>query len=257
MVWIVPVTFQTNLNFYFEAGGGGSYCFDTQTWDLNIVFNPTFTLEGFLGAGCSKLAGLGAYGCADLATKINIIGTNSGLQSADLTGELAIKGYIGWVEAKRVFAHQTWHLYTANSVKSHSLLSGAAWDAAPEASAYAPSDLSYLAEESGWAPAAVRTYAARAAQLKASYQTLLGGTYRNAQPVMVSDGSALYAAFVRADAVSGARYVALTKFDGTSWSAPAAVDASAILDDAPQLCTDGQTLWLAPAAPARSIPLNS
>ena len=81
-----------------------------------------------------------------------------------MTGELAIKGYIGWVEAKRVFAHQTWHLYTANSVKSHSLLSGAAWDAAPEASAYAPSDLSYLAEESDWAPAAVRTYAARAAQ---------------------------------------------------------------------------------------------
>ena len=245
MMWIVPVTFQTNLNFYFEAGGGGSYCFDTKMWDLNIVFNPTFTLEGFIGAGCSKFVGLGIYGCADLATKINIIGTNSGLQSADLTGELAIKGYIGWVEAKRVFAHQTWHLYTANSVKSHSLRSGAAWDAAPEASAYAPSDLSYLAEESDWAPAAVRTYAARAAQLKASYQTLLGGTYRNAQPVMLSDGSSLYAAFVRADAKTGARYIALTKFDGNSWSEPVRVDASAILDDAPQLCTDGQTLWLA------------
>lgn len=247
MMWIVPVTFQTNLNFYFEAGGGGSYCFDTKMWDLNIVFNPTFTLEGFIGAGCSKFVGLGIYGCADLATKINIIGTNSGLQSADLTGELAIKGYIGWVEAKRVFAHQTWHLYTANSVKSHSLRSGAAWDAAPEASAYAPSDLSYLAKESDWAPAAVRTYAAaRAAQLKASYQTLLGGTYRNAQPVMISDGSALYAAFVRADADTGVRYIALTKFDGNSWSEPVRVDAAAILDDAPQLCTDAAgNLWLA------------
>lgn len=246
MMWIVPVTFQTNLNFYFEAGGGGSYCFDTKMWDLNIVFNPTFTLEGFIGAGCSKFVGLGIYGCADLATKINIIGTNSGLQSADLTGELAIKGYIGWVEAKRVFAHQTWHLYTANSVKSQSLLSGAAWDAAPEASAYAPSDLSYLAAESDWAPATVQTYAAgRAAQLKALYQTLLQNTYRNAQPVMISDGSALYAAFVRADADTGVRYVALTKFDGNSWSEPVRVDAGAILDDAPQLCTDGQTLWLA------------
>lgn len=238
MVWIVPVTFQTNLNFYFEAGGGGSYCFDTKMWDLNIVFNPTFTLEGFIGAGCSKFVGLGIYGCAELETKINIIGTNSGLQSADLTGELAIKGYIGWVEAKKVFAHQTWHLYTANSVKSHSLRSGAAWDAAPEASAYAPSDLSYLAEESDWAPAAVRTYAARAAQARTEYHPLLENTYRNAQPVMVSDGSALYAAFVRANETTGKRYVALTKFDGTSWSAPAAVDASAILDDAPQLCTD-------------------
>lgn len=246
MMWIVPVTFQTNLSFYFEAGGGGSYCFDTKMWDLNIVFNPTFTLEGFIGAGCSKFVGLGIYGCADLATKINIIGTNSGLQSADLTGELAIKGYIGWVEAKRVFAHQTWHLYTANSVKSHSLRSGAAWDAAPEASAYAPSDLSYLAEESDWAPAAVRTYAARAAQARTEYHPLLENTYRNAQPVMVSDGSALYAAFVRANETTGKRYVALTKFDGTSWSAPAAVDASAILDDAPQLCTDAAgNLWLA------------
>lgn len=246
MMWIVPVTFQTNLSFYFEAGGGGSYCFDTQTWDLNIVFNPTFTLEGFIGAGCSKFVGLGIYGCAELETKINIIGTNSGLQSADLTGELAIKGYIGWVEAKKVFAHQTWHLYTANSVKSHSLRSGAAWDAAPEASAYAPSDLSYLAEESDWAPAAVRTYAVRAAQLKASYQTLLQNTYRNAQPVMISDGSALYAAFVRADADTGVRYIALTKFDGNSWSEPVRVDAAAILDDAPQLCTDAAgNLWLA------------
>lgn len=246
MMWFVPVTFQTNLNFYFEAGGGGSYCFDTKMWDLNIVFNPTFTLEGFLGAGCSKLAGLGAYGCAELETKVNIIGTNSGLQSADLTGELAIKGYIGWVEAKRVFAHQTWHLYTANSVKSHSLRSGAAWDAAPEASAYAPSDLSYLAEESDWAPAAVRTYAARAAQARTEYHPLLENTYRNAQPVMVSDGSALYAAFVRANETTGKRNVALTKFDGTSWSDPAAVDASAILDDAPQLCTDAAgNLWLA------------
>lgn len=246
MVWIVPVTFQTNLNSYFEAGGGGSYCFDTKMWDLNIVFNPTFTLEGFIGAGCSKFVGLGIYGCAELETKINIIGTNSGLQSADLTGELAIKGYIGWVEAKKVFAHQTWHLYTANSVKSHSLRSGAAWDAAPEASAYAPSDLSYLAEESDWAPAAVRTYAARAAQARTEYHPLLENTYRNAQPVMVSDGSALYAAFVRANETTGKRYVALTKFDGTSWSAPAAVDASAILDDAPQLCTDAAgNLWLA------------
>ena len=246
MMWIVPVTFQTNLSFYFEAGGGGSYCFDTKMWDLNIVFNPTFTLEGFIGAGCSKFVGLGIYGCAELETKINIIGTNSGLQSADLTGELAIKGYIGWVEAKKVFAHQTWHLYTANSVKSHSLRSGAAWDAAPEASAYAPSDLSYLAEESDWAPAAVRTYAARAAQARTEYHPLLENTYRNAQPIMVSDGSALYAAFVRANETTGKRYVALTKFDGTSWSAPAAVDASAILDDAPQLCTDAAgNLWLA------------
>lgn len=245
VLWVIPITIQVDVDFYLEAGATGSYRFDTKTWNLNSFLNPTFVLSPFIGVGVSGVIGAGAYGEGSLEVKWNVSGTNSGLRTVDLTGELGIKGYIGPLEAKKAFAHQTWHLYTANSVKSQSLLSDAAWDAAPEASAYAPSDLSYLAEESDWAPAAVRTYAARAAQLKASYQTLLGGTYRNAQPVMLSDGSSLYAAFVRADAKTGARYIALTKFDGNSWSEPVRVDASAILDDAPQLCTDGQTLWLA------------
>ena len=245
-VMIIPVTLQIDVKLALETAGSISYRFNTETWNGNISMKPSIKLTPFLGVGASGVCGLGGYGQADLAAKWNILGTSSGfLQTVDLTGELGIKGYIGPLEAHKPFAHQTWHLYTANSVKSQSLLSGAAWDAAPEASAYAPSDLSYLAAESDWAPAAVRTYAVRAAQLKASYQTLLQNTYRNAQPVMISDGSALYAAFVRADAASGARYVALTKFDGTSWSEPVRADAGAILDDAPQLCTDGQTLWLA------------
>lgn len=245
-VMIIPVTLQIDVKLALETAGSISYRFNTETWNGNISMKPSIKLTPFLGVGVSGVCGLGGYGQADLAAKWNILGTSSGfLQTVDLTGELGIKGYIGPLEAHKPFAHQTWHLYTANSVKSQSLLSGAAWDAAPEASAYAPSDLSYLAAESDWAPAAVRTYAVRAAQLKASYQTLLQNTYRNAQPVMISDGSALYAAFVRADADTGVRYVALTKFDGNSWSEPVRVDAGAILDDAPQLCTDGQTLWLA------------
>ena len=246
-VMIIPVTLQIDVKLALETAGSISYRFNTETWNGNISMKPSIKLTPFLGVGASGVCGLGGYGQADLAAKWNILGTSSGfLQTVDLTGELGIKGYIGPLEAHKPFAHQTWHLYTANSVKSQSLLSGAAWDAAPEASAYAPSDLSYLAEESDWAPAAVRTYAARAAQARTEYHPLLENTYRNAQPVMVSDGSALYAAFVRANETTGKRYVALTKFDGTSWSAPAAVDASAILDDAPQLCTDAAgNLWLA------------
>ena len=246
VLWVVPVTVQVGIDFKLEAGSTINYRLDTETWNGNIFLNPSIGLSPFAGVGFSKVAGAGVYGKGELAAKWNVFGTNSGLQKVDLTAELGIKGYIGPLEAHKAFAHQTWHLYTANSVKSHSLLSGAAWDAAPEASAYAPSDLSYLAEESDWAPAAVRTYAARAAQARTEYHPLLENTYRNAQPVMVSDGSALYAAFVRANETTGKRYVALTKFDGTSWSAPAAVDASAILDDAPQLCTDAAgNLWLA------------
>ena len=247
-VMIIPVTLQIDVKLALETAGSISYRFNTETWNGNISMKPSIKLTPFLGVGASGVCGLGGYGQADLAAKWNILGTSSGfLQTVDLTGELGIKGYIGPLEAHKPFAHQTWHLYTANSVKSQSLLSGAAWDAAPEASAYAPSDLSYLAEESEWAPAAVQTYAAaRAAQARTEYHPLLENTYRNAQPVMVSDGSALYAAFVRADADTGVRYIALTKFDGTSWSEPVRVDAAAILDDAPQLCTDAAgNLWLA------------
>lgn len=246
-VMIIPVTLQIDVKLALETAGSISYRFNTETWNGNISMKPSIKLTPFLGVGASGVCGLGGYGQADLAAKWNILGTSSGfLQTVDLTGELGIKGYIGPLEAHKPFAHQTWHLYTANSVKYQSLLSGAAWDAAPEASAYAPSDLSYLAEESDWAPAAVQTYAARAAQARTEYHPLLQNTYRNAQPVMISDGSALYAAFVRADADTGVRYIALTKFDGNSWSEPVRVDAAAILDDAPQLCTDAAgNLWLA------------
>lgn len=243
---VFPITVQVGAELSLEAGAAVSYKFDSRTWNGNVVLNPSVGLTPFVGIGYSKVTGVGAYGDADLNAKINLLGKNSGCQTVDLTGEFGVKGYFGPWEWHKAFAHQTWHLYTANSVKSHSLRFGAAWDAAPEASAYAPSDLSYLAEESDWVPASAQTYAAgRAAQLKASYQTLLQNTYRNAQPVMISDRSSLYAAFVRADADTGVRYIALTKFDGTSWSEPVRADAGAILDDAPQLCTDGQTLWLA------------
>ena len=244
---VFPITVQVGAELSLEAGAAVSYKFDSRTWNGNVVLNPSVGLTPFVGIGYSKVTGVGAYGDADLNAKINLLGKNSGCQTVDLTGEFGVKGYFGPWEWHKAFAHQTWHLYTANSVKPHSLLSGAAWDAAPEASEYTPSDLSYLAEESEWAPAAVQTYAAaHAAQLKASYQTLLGGTYRNAQPVMLSDRSSLYVTFVRADAKTGARYIALTKFDGNSWSEPVRVDAAAILDDAPQLCTDAAgNLWLA------------
>lgn len=245
---VFPITVQVGAELSLEAGAAVSYKFDSRTWNGNVVLNPSVGLTPFVGIGYSKVTGVGAYGDADLNAKINLLGKNSGCQTVDLTGEFGVKGYFGPWEWHKAFAHQTWHLYTANTVKSNSLSPGtAAWDADLTATDFTPSDLSYLAAESDWVPASAQTYAAgRAAQLKASYQTVLQNTYRNAQPVMISDGSALYAAFVRADADTGVRYIALTKFDGNSWSEPVRVDASAILDDAPQLCTDAAgNLWLA------------
>lgn len=245
---VFPITVQVGAELSLEAGAAVSYKFDSRTWNGNVVLNPSVGLTPFVGIGYSKVTGVGAYGDADLNAKINLLGKNSGCQTVDLTGEFGVKGYFGPWEWHKAFANQTWHIYAANTVKSNSLSPGtAAWDADLTASDFTPSDLSYLAAESDWVPASAQTYAAgRAAQLKASYQTLLQNTYRNAQPVMISDGSALYAAFVRADADTGVRYVALTKFDGNSWSEPVRVDAGAILDDAPQLCTDAAgNLWLA------------
>lgn len=245
---VFPITVQVGAELSLEAGAAVSYKFDTRTWNGNVVLNPSVGLTPFVGVGYSKVTGVGVYGDADLSAKINLLGKNSGCQNVDLTGEFGAKGYFGPWEWHKPFAHQTWHIYTANTVKSNSLSSGAAaWDADLTAADFIPSDLSYLAAESDWVPASAQTYAAgRAAQLKASYQPLLQNTYRNAQPVMVSDGNALYAAFVRADADTGVRYVALTKFDGNSWSEPVRVDAGAILDGAPQLCTDAAgNLWLA------------
>ena len=243
----VPITVQVGAELSLEAGATVSYKLDARTWNGNVVLNPSVGLTPFAGIGYGRVAGIGVYGNADLNAKINLWGKNSGCQAVDLTGEFGAKGYFGPLEWTKAFAHQTWHLYTANTVSSLSLLNVApAWNAAPEASDFEVSDLSYLAEESAWAPASPQIYrTSRTAQLKASYQMLLQNTYRNAQPVMISDGSALYAAFVRADANTGARYVALSKFDGTNWSEPVRIDTSAILDNAPQLCTDGQTLWLA------------
>lgn len=245
---VFPITVQVGAELSLEAGAAVSYKFDSRTWNGNVVLNPSVGLTPFVGIGYSKVTGVGAYGDADLNAKINLLGKNSGCQTVDLTGEFGVKGYFGPWEWHKAFAHQTWHIYAANTVKSNSLSPGtAAWDADLTATDFTPSDLSYLAAESDWVPASAQTYAAgRAAQLKASYQTVLQNTYRNAQPVMISDGSALYAAFVRADADTGVRYIALTKFDGNSWSEPVRVDAAAILDDAPQLCTDAAgNLWLA------------
>ena len=248
VLWVVPVTVQVGVNFKLEASGTVSYQFGSGTWNGNMFLNPAISLSPFAGIGFSKLVGAGVYGNGELAAKWNVFGTEQGLRSVDLTGELGLKAYIGWLEAQKAFAHQTWHLYAANSVASQSVQeAGEAWDAPLTAAAFAPSDLGYLAAESGWAPAPVQTYGLlRDVQMKAAYQTLLKNTYRNAQPVMVSDVTALYAAFVRADAATGARYIAVTKFDGTSWSEPKRIDADAILDDAPQLCVgkDGK-LWLA------------
>ncbi len=253
--WVVVVPVTAYINGYAElkAGLKVTYDFSTSTLNAESPFTITLGLDAFGGVGVGTVVGVGAYGNANV--KFDMLRfTGKFLRSIDLTGELGVKAYVGPFTYQRPFAHKTWNIYTANSVgdgAKRSVQTG--WEEEiTDASAYTLQDLSYLSEESDWlGEATVMKRGAATGGAKTRFSELLTGTYRNAKPVMVSDGSALYAAFVRAEQESGSRYVAVTRYDGASWLAPVQADGEAILDDAPVLCVgeDG-TIWLAYARTA-------
>ena len=254
LVSVVPVTVQVGLDLSLQAGGELHYGLLTGEWDGNLLLNPTLGLQAFGGIGYSTAVGVGVYGKGELALKWNVLGTEPGIRAVDLTGELGVKAYLGPAAYEKSFAHNTWYLYTAAPVAGLAS-AGTAWqEELADASRYETADLGYLAEESPWlgnvsAPSAdggqVRPALLEDGSAKTELTPLLTETYRNARPVMISDGSALYAAFVRADE-NGSRYVACAKFDGTSWSSPVRTDENAVLDDSPVLCVDDSgNVWLA------------
>ena len=238
----IPAT--VNIGLDLSADIGEELAVTINPWGFtggNFLVNPTAHLEAFGGLGVGKLFSGGAYGSADVKIEWNLFGTEAGLQKVDLTGELGLKAYIATHEKSLTFAHNTWHIYTPSALQSADTES-TLYASLCDATQYRLSDLGYLSAESAW-------MGDTASLLEASARTelvsLLSDTYRNAQPVMTATDNALYAAFVRADADSGARYVVVTKFDGTSWSEPVRADANAVLDSVPALCADGNTLYLA------------
>ncbi|MBR0281478.1 MAG: hypothetical protein IJQ81_07795 [Oscillibacter sp.] len=244
-VVVVPVTVQISGYLQVNVGAKISYNFENSTFNGEIPLNLTLGLDAFGGVRVGKAVGVGAYGSANVAFAMQVF-FSPFLKSIDLTGDLGIKAYFGPFEYRKSFAHNTWHLYTANNVRNAKLQDAdtkTVWYASLyDASQYKPDDLSYLSDESAW-------MGDTASLLEASARTellpLLSDTYRNARPVMLATDNALYAAFVRADADSGARYVVVTKFDGTSWSEPIRADTNAVLDSTPLLCADGDTVYLA------------
>ncbi len=242
VVYVVPVTVQFTVEL--EAGllGQISYDFNHKKWGGKAEFNVTPKLTAFGGIGYDKALSVGAYGKGELAFSINLIGEPHGLKTVDLTAELGLKAYVAFMEFSRAFAHQTWHLYTKNAASLYG--EGESWNAGfGDASQYEVSDLSYLRQESQWLGGSMSLLDAEA---RTTLTPLLTDTYRNARPTMISDGSSLYAAFVRADEESGARYVSVTRNHDGVWSAPVQADPDAILDSSPALCAapDG-TIWLA------------
>ncbi len=248
-VVVVPVTAQVKLECAFSTIFEVSYDQENATLlgNLDLEIKPKLTAFG--GVGISVVVGVGAYGEAELKTTLHLLMPPVYCKNVDLTGELGLKAYLGPFVYERAFAHNTWHIYTGNNVRSIGLMAAApGWEEElQEASAYNIEDLGYLMEESDWLGEPVRALrGATSGGAKTQFSSLLTDTYRNAQPVMISDGSALYAAFIRADQQSGSRYAVVTKYNGTSWAQPVRADEAAILDCAPTLCVDNNgTIWMA------------
>jgi hypothetical protein len=252
IVVVVPVTVQIGLSVEGQVMGTLNLDLANSTWTGGLDFNITPELKAFGGVGVGKVVGVGAYGSADLEVKTRLLGSPKGLRSIDLTGELGLKASLGWLEYHRSCAHNTWHIYTANTVNAAFSQSGEAWNAGLyDASQYEKSDLSYLQEQSAWlggakqSPMRKSVRAENSGGAKTEFGTLLYDTYRNAQPVGISTGDQIFGAFVQADWDSEARYVSVTSTDGSYWSEPVRVDETAILDSAPVLSYDGENVWLA------------
>ena len=249
----VPVTVQIKVTADMKFGGDVSYNWSENTFNTGIALDLTVGLNAFGGVGVGKLVGVGAYGDAKLLVESELKGTDPGLKKIDLTGELGLKAYIAWFTYERAFAHRTWHIYTANNTRAGISLLNASNSFS--AGNYNVEALDYLANESAWIGYPISTFAIGAST---AFKTLLDGTYRNSQPTMVSNGNALYAAFLRADTTTNKVYAALSYFNGNGWSEPVHVDEKAILDDAPQLLSDSSgNLWMAYASTTSAADTNS
>ncbi|MBQ6477940.1 MAG: leucine-rich repeat protein [Erysipelotrichaceae bacterium] len=252
----VPITVNAKFGGGLEVGDEISFDLANGTFVGGFGIKPAFDLEAFGGVAALDLAGVGAYGRAKLEFDIRLLdfGDNNGLQSATLEGEAGIKAYFGPFLKEHPFAYDKWYIYTKDSVNSSisasSLLAmesnGTMIDSIYDPAGYKTAGLEYLRFESEWqgndlSQGKTRSFVTndtdhtRSLQFN-TYEILLNETYRNAKPVMVSDGTYLYASFVEADPDSQERFLVISKYDGTIWSEPVRVDVNSKLDSNPSLC---------------------
>ena len=150
-VVVVPVTARVELGIGADIGSDFNYDFSTSTFDCKLSATPYAELTAFGGVGISKFIGVGAYGDAKIDWELVILPSPK-TERLDLTGELGLKAYCAIWSYERPFAHNTWHLYTANSVNAASLQSvSIPWNSGLyDAGAYKVADLTYLSAESDW-----------------------------------------------------------------------------------------------------------
>lgn len=253
VVAVVPVTVQVKASASVTFGGDVSYNWAENTFDSGINLDVTVGLNAFGGVGVGKLVGVGAYGDGKLLVESQLKGPNTGVENVDLTGELGLKAYVAWFTYERAFAHRTWHVYTQNNTRAVSSMSANSMGIYL-ASNYAVEALDYLANESDWMGYPVSIFALGAST---AFNTLLAGTYRNAQPAMISNGEQLYAAFLKADSNTNKISVAISVFNGSGWSEPIISDIYGTLVDGPQLLSADGSVWLTYASTDASADSSS
>lgn len=196
--------------------------------------------------GYGKVIGAKAYGngTVDIKSKIMGIPFLNGLHcrvdKVNLTGELGIMGYIGFMEYKKPFYYNTWKLYERKEEDDSDPIAGGGsggggggvYSASVDyqnsiynAQNYETVSLEYLSQESAWNSF---DSSVSGESVYTDLISLLENTYHNAQPVVVSDGEVLYAAFLSADAETEEVYVVTTKLVDGVWSEPVRVDDAAI-----------------------------
>ena len=254
VVYVVPVTVSAKATAEFQAGCEIIYNWSQNQLDGGLKLELKIGVKAFGGVGFTSEAAnlrVGAYGQADVDVDGQLLGTQPGVHTVDLSGELGIEATVGPFSWTRPFAHNTWHLYARNSVRALNLGQEAVLSGLYDAGRYEVVSLDYLRNESDWLGESIHLMMADA---KTDLKPLLQSTYRNALPAMIQTDRAIYAAFLRGNAETGAVSVWVTRFDGTSWADPVQADSSAILDDAPVLCGDAAgNIWLAYARTRESV----
>ncbi len=256
MVSVVPVTVNIKIGVEGKLNASGSYDFQARTLDGDIQLNISPYLNAFGGVGVGKVLSVGAYGGASVDVSIQLVGTSQspGLNSVDISGELGIKAYFAFMEYKKSFARNTWHVYTrtksATTMSTQSINSETLEKSLYNQNNYAVTDTSYLKNESDWlGDTAMFGTASVTTPSAYNIETLLSGTYRNSQPVIASNNSNAVMAFIGADTSRNTYNLTRTMYSvydssTSTWSKPIQVDANATADTAPYLYWDGNDIWL-------------
>lgn len=246
---IIPVNISMKVSVGLDALITISYDFKDEIINGDFQFTPSLSLNAFGGVGIGKVAAVGVYGNATLSGTLASV-PEFHLQNVDLTGEMGLKAYVWVFTYTKTFAKNTWHLYTHPDFQSRGM--DGPEDAASYFNAllgmtdfaqYQQASLAYLANEGEWISEREDPTSSGDDAVTA-FTKLLGGTYRNAQPVMVSANGKLYAAFVRADDTDGRRYTVASKYENGKWSPLKETQTDAFMDSEPKLAVSGDSIYL-------------